>query len=54
MHRFGHQGWLGWVFGLVLCDCGLQHSAVNTIAASLKRLKQLKLDCNPGEDCSQL
>jgi hypothetical protein len=33
----------------VLCDCGLQDSAVNTIAASLKRLRKLKLDCNPGE-----
>jgi hypothetical protein len=33
---------------LVLCDCGLQDSAVNTIAAGLKRLKKLKLDCNPG------
>lgn len=33
---------------LVLCDCGLQDSAVNTIAGSLKRLRKLKLDCNPG------
>jgi hypothetical protein len=38
----------------VLCDCGLQDSAVNTIAATLKRLKQLKLDCNPGEFSAQL
>jgi hypothetical protein len=36
---------------LVLCDCELQDSAVNTIAASLKRLKKLKLDCNPGDRC---
>lgn len=34
---------------LVLCDCGLQDSAVNTIAGSLKRLRKLKLDCNPGD-----
>lgn len=32
---------------LVLCDCGLQDDAVNTLAASLRGLRKLKLDCNP-------